>query len=183
MKQVFFFLFAAVALTACNDDKTATEDSKTDPKVASASDAKMDYAYTIEHPDQWEWGSKENTKMVLASLKAFEMNNIDESMKAFADTVQLRFDNFEAKLPKDSVKAMFVASRNSFKSNKIDMHDFESVKSKDGKEEYVSLWYVEKWEDMKGNWDSSSVMDDVKIKDGKIIELDQKLRKFPKKKM
>ncbi len=35
------------------------------------------------------------------------------------------------------------------------MEDWESVISKDKKEEWVTLWYSQKWEDMKGKTDSS----------------------------
>jgi hypothetical protein len=69
------------------------------------------------------------------------------------------------------------------KAMQINMHDFESVKSKDGKEEYVSLWYTQKWQDQKDVWDSMSVMDDMRIENGKIVLLDEKTRKFAKKKM
>ena len=183
MKQLFLFLFAAGILAACNDaDKTANEDSKTDPKVASASDAKMDYAYTIENPDKWEWGNKENTKMVLASLKSYETGNMEEAIKPFADSVELMFDGMHGKFSKDSARTMFTESWKRNKSMKIKMEDFIPVISKDGKDEWVSLWYVEKWEDQKGVWDSVYVMDDVKIKDGKIILIDQKIRHYPKKK-
>ena len=63
------------------------------------------------------------------------------------------------------------------------MSDFESVRSKDGKTEFVYLWYKQKFQDQNGKWDSISGMDDVKIKNGKIIEIDEKIRLYPKKKM
>jgi hypothetical protein len=69
------------------------------------------------------------------------------------------------------------------KNMSIIMDDFESVISKDRKNEYVSLWYKQKWQDAKGVWDSLSVMDDLKIKDGKIASIDEKIRHYPKKKM
>jgi len=180
MRQTIILLFVAAGFAACND--SGKEATTSDTKVAAASDQKMDYAYTIKHPDQWEWGSKENTKMVLASLKAYEMNNIDEATKNFADTVQLNFDAFEAKMSRDSVKAMFTEGWKNMKSMQIDMDDFESVKSKETGTEYVSIWYKQKSQDLKGNWDSVAIMDDIKVKDGKIIELDEKIRHYPKKK-
>lgn len=182
MKHAFLFLFVA-ALVSCNapEDKTA----KDEPKVAGAADTsstRIDYAYTIEHPDQWVTGSRENTKMVLASLKKWEMGDFDGALENFGDSVQLNFDRWESKMPRDSVKAMFAAERKNYKSMQIIMDDFESVKSKDGTKEYVSLWYKQKSQDNKGTWDSVSVMDDLLIRNGKIVSIDEKLRHYPVKK-
>ena len=142
----------------------------------------MDYPYTIKNPDQWETGSKTNTMNVLKSIKAYEMGNIEECVSYFADSVTLKFDEMDAKISNDSLKTFFKQGRAMNKSIKVDMHDWESVKSKVNSEEYVSLWYTQIWEDMKGKTDSRSVMNDLKIVNGKIVELDEKVRKFPKKK-
>jgi hypothetical protein len=184
MRQMILMICVAGLCTACNNSATSKDDSKTtDAKVANASDQKMDYAYTIEHPDQWEMGSKMHTQTVLASLKAFENGDMEAATKDFADTVQLLFDGFDAKVSRDSAKAILTQSRKQNKSMKVIMDDFESVKSKDGTAEYVSLWYKEKTQDQKGTWDSLSVMDDLRIKDGKIASIDEKVRHYPKKKM
>ena len=46
---------------------------------------------------------------------------------------------------------------------------------------WVTLWYIEKMTDKNGNKDSIYYTDDVKVKDGKIVEYDEKQRTFPKK--
>jgi hypothetical protein len=182
MKQKLLLVLAAGVFFACNSDtKTASDEAKV--KAASTEEPKMDYAYTIEHPDNWVTGPKENTKLVLQSLKDFETGNVEACLTAFADSVELRFDEMEGKFSKDSVLAMFTRQRASLKDVKINMGDFESVKSKDGSEQYVSLWYKQKWQDQNGVWDSLSMMDDVKIENGKIVSLDEKSRRYPKKKM
>jgi hypothetical protein len=56
----------------------------------------------------------------------------------------------EAKLSRDSLKAFFTSSWKDLASMKINMHDFESVISKDKKDEYVTLWYVQTVTDKKG---------------------------------
>jgi hypothetical protein len=182
MKQVLF-LFLIAGMVSCNSgDQTKT----TDTQVKSATtreEPKMDYAYTIEHPDNWVAGPKENTKMVLQSLKDFENGDIDKSLTAFADSVELRFNEMEGKFSKDSIASMFKHERSGLKAMQIDMHDFESVKSKDGKEEYVSHWYTQKLQGQNGAWDSVSVMDDLRIQNGKVVLIDEKTRKFAKKKM
>ena len=50
------------------------------------------------------------------------------------------------------------------KSIDVKMSDWESVISKDKKEEWVTLWYRQKWEDMKGKKDSADIIDDLRIK-------------------
>ena len=181
MKKMLFF-FLVICVVACNDNgSTTTTDSK-DSTAATTETDYSGYPYTIKNPDTWETGDKQHTLNVLKSLKAFEEGKIDECVSYFADSVRLRFDEMDEKVSNDSLKALFTKWRGMYKSVKIDMHDWESVKSKAKNEEYVSLWYTQSWETTDGKKDSVSVMDDAKIENGKIVELDEKVRKFPKKK-
>jgi hypothetical protein len=179
MKKVIFLLVVIMSVASCKDDATMV---KTDSKDSTVSNDYSSYPYSIKNPDTWETGDKQNTLNVLKSLKAYETGNIDEAVSYFADSVRIRFDEMDAKLSKDSLKAMFKQWRSINKTVMVDMHDWESVKSKAKNEEYVSLWYTQSWEDNNGKKDSVSVMDDLKIENGKIVELDEKTRKFPKKK-
>jgi hypothetical protein len=155
---------------------------KDTPKTDSAGGAKPVYAYTISKPDNWETGSSQNTAIALNALKAFEKSNIDESLTYFADTVKWRTDFMEGKFSKDTVKAMFTKARGDMAAIKIDMRDYESVISKDKKDEYVTLWYMQTTTDKKGKTDSMAVINDMKIVNGKITELDEAFRHFPIKK-
>jgi hypothetical protein len=180
MKKVLFLGLVIFSLASCNDDAgTAKTDSKDSTATVATDYAR--YPYTIKNPDTWETGDREHTLNVLKSLKAYETGNIDECVSYFGDSVRLRFDELDAKVSNDSLKTMFKTQRARFKSIKVDMHDWESVRSKAKNEEYVSLWYTQSWEDNTGKKDSISVMNDVKIEKGKIVELDEKTRKFPKK--
>ncbi|MDQ6889125.1 MAG: hypothetical protein M3Z56_02435 [Bacteroidota bacterium] len=58
------------------------------------------------------------------------------------------------------------------------MQDWESVISKDKSEEWVTIWYRQKWEDMNGRKDSTDVVNDLKLKNGKIMRLDEYTRKL-----
>ena len=135
---------------SCNSE---TKDAKTseETKIEPATE-KLTYAYTLkDHPsDNWDRGDQKNFVMVLNSLKAFENNKLGDAFTDFADSVQLSFDEFEAKLSKDSTLKMFQAQRDNMKSYSIDMDDYETVISKDKKNEWVSLWYKEKWTDNQG---------------------------------
>jgi len=183
MKQHFFFAFIALAMLACNQSTTADKERTGSMAPVTDNDSvatNMQYAYTIEHPDNWIPGDPNNTKIVLQSLKDYENGNVDETVKAFADTVDFRGDGFIARMSNDSLRSFFKQGRSTYKSFKVEMNDWESVKSKDGTEEYVSLWYKQSWENTNGMKDSVYVMDDLKMKNGKITELDEKVRHYPK---
>ncbi|MES2777137.1 MAG: hypothetical protein V4722_23375 [Bacteroidota bacterium] len=176
MKQTIFVAAAALFLVSCAEQTTVTPDSDSIP-------ADMKFAYTIEHrPDNWIPGDIKHVQNVLNSLKAWETGDIDNCVKAFGDSVALKFDGHETKLSNDSLKTFFKAGRNDIASVTVKMGDWESVISKDKKEEYVSLWYKEITTDKKGKTDSLDIMDDLKIKDGKIIELTQHQRRYGVKK-
>ena len=114
----------------------------------------------------------------LTALKAFEEGDVAKSVTQFGDSVQLQFDALDTTLSNDSLKAMFTRLRSNFKTIKVKMADWESVISKDGKEEWVTMWYNQIWEDNNGHKDSAAYIDDLRLKDGKIIRLDEYTRKL-----
>jgi hypothetical protein len=183
MKQKALYAFMVCAFMACNnsDTKKGSADEARVKSATTAEEPEMDYAYTIKYPDQWEWGSRANTKTVLQALKDFENGKIEDCLKAFGDSVELRFDGVEGKFSKDSLRAMFTRERNKVKDFTIEMDDFVSVKSKGDQQQWVSLWKKQKWQDQNGKQDSAFMMDDYRIQDGRIVVLDEKLRRFGKK--
>ncbi|HEY1017354.1 MAG TPA: hypothetical protein VGE25_00045, partial [Sediminibacterium sp.] len=64
----------------------------------------------------------------------------------------------------------------------IKMEDFESVISKDKKDEYVTLWYKQIMTDNMGKTDSLAMINDFKIVNGKIVALSEAMRHYPAKK-
>ena len=169
MKTIlFFFLFVSV-ITSCTNNNSQ----------GNSATAGTDYAYKISHPDQWEWGDKNNIKIALNSLKAYEKGNLSAAFKDYADTVLIQMDGFEKRLSKDSLLSLFLRERSGIKRMGIEMNDFESVRSRDGKSEYVSLWYKQLWEDQSGKIDSIECMDDLAFRNGKIILWNEKIRRYP----
>ncbi|MEO6218854.1 MAG: hypothetical protein ABIO81_00395 [Ginsengibacter sp.] len=183
MKKMCLFFLTGIVLSSCNDQATESKEAMKDSISAGSDAATINYPYTIKNPDNWEIGSTDNTMAALSSLKAYENGNIDECVKYFGDSVHLQVDNLDIMVSKDSLKSMFTRSRSQLKSMEVKMDDWESVISKDKNGEYVSLWYKEIWEDTKGKKDSLAQMDDLKMKNGKIVGIDQKSRKYPAKKM
>ncbi len=78
----------------------------------------------------------------------------------------------------DSLKVFLTNGWNSYKTVKIKMGDFESVISKDKSEEWVTLWYTQSWETKAGVKDSVSTINDLQIKDTKIVRLSEHTRKL-----
>jgi hypothetical protein len=160
MKRLILFLLTGIAFS-CNNEGTTTKDTTKDTTASTnTSTTTINYPYKIDHPDYWEMGSTSNTVTALNALKAFEAGNVGDAMKYFGDSIHLQFDALDKKLSKDSVTAMFTTMRNSYKSIDVKMNDWESVISKDKKEEWVTMWYRQKWEDIKGKTDSADFIDD-----------------------
>jgi uncharacterized protein YcfL len=178
MKQLLFAL-TVLLLAACQQPAATTP---IETNSAPAVEENYEYAYTIEHPNNWSPGKLENVVLALKALKDFENNDMTACAGSFGDSVFVEFSDYEATLSNDSLKAMFSKLRNSRKTFSIKMDDWESVISKDKNTEYVSLWYKEYWTDLEGKTDSMECMDDMKIKAGKIITLNEKTRHLMAKK-
>lgn len=180
MKQLLMLFLGGVLFTSCNNQGSSANEAAEDSTSATTTTQqaqKMDYPYTIDHPDNWDVGSQQNTMNVLKSLKAWEDNKMDEAAKYFADSVHVRFDGIDKKISNDSLKA-FITPDATAKSWSLKMQDWESVISKDKKDEYVTVWYREFHENKEGKKDSVDVINDIKMKEGKIIGLDQYVRKL-----
>ena len=178
MKRLILLFLAGIAFSCNNqgtDSKSVMKDSST---TTISSDKTMNYPYTIEHPDYWQVGSNANTLTALTALKTWELGKMDESLKYFGDSIRVQFDGLDKKMSNDSLKAMFSNGWNSYKTLNIKMEDWESVVSNDKKEEWVTLWYTQHWETKTGVKDSVAVINDLKIKEGKIVRLDEYTRKL-----
>ena len=178
MKKLLAIFLASMALGACNTKSSSNTEVAADSTATVPTAEKVNYPYTIDHPDNWNIGKNENTATALTALKAYEEGNVEKSIAQFADSVHLQFDALDTTLSKDSLKTMFTRMRSMVKSMNIKMSDWESVISKDGKEEWVTIWYKQNWEDNQGKKDSADIIDDVRLKDGKIIRLDEYTRKL-----
>lgn len=169
-KSPLLVLILITIIVSCKS-KSATD--------SNSNDVDEPFAYNIANPDQWEWGDKNNLRIALNSLKAYENGNISAAFKDYADTVLIQMDGFEKRLSKDSLLALFLRERSGIKRMGIVMNDYISLRSKNGKNDYVSLWYKQLWEDQNGRVDSLECMDDIAFKNGKIILWNEKVRRFP----
>jgi hypothetical protein len=170
----------AVVITSCSNQPAASTATATPAADTSTVTEKIDYAYTPSNhaPDNWDRGDQKNVALVLKSLKAFADGKVDESLQSFADSVYWVSDEGEGKYSKDQIKKMFTDGWSKMSSIKIMMEDYESVVSKDKKDNFVSLWYKQITTTKSGKIDSVYHMDDLKIDNGKIVLLDEKTRKY-----
>ncbi|MBS1510113.1 MAG: hypothetical protein JST86_04685 [Bacteroidetes bacterium] len=177
MTKLFYAAAVLFILTGCNnstDSKNATGDTTktTDGKMMAGKDANLDLPYQLDHAYQeWQPGNEQYAVTVMKGLKGFEMNDMAACMASFGDSVFLDFDYMQAKMSNDSAKKFFTEQRNSIGNISVKMGDWESVKSADGKEEWVTLWYRQYVTDKKGMVDSAAVINDAKMVNGKIVEL------------
>ena len=184
MKKLILLGCVALFAVSCNDKGSSTDSKSGDStKTADNKSGKLDYPYTLDRPYQdWQPNDQQHAVNVMKSLKAWETNDIAGAVSYFGDSIDLRFDGYRKKLPHDSLLAEFTAMRSEYKNITIKMADWESVISKDGKDEYVTLWYKQITTDKNGKTDSLAVIDDAKIVKGKIVELDEKIQHYPAKK-
>lgn len=184
MKNFFFFACVAVFAAACNNSTESATSKSTDTSgTTTATAEKMDYPYTLAEPyKNWQMGSQANVVTLLKGLKAFENGDVAACMQSFGDSTEIFFDGFHAKLSHDSLQKTFTAQRAGYKSLVVKMIDWESVISADKKEEWVTIWYKQIQTDQKGMTDSANVINDARIKDGKIVTLNEYLQHYPAKK-
>ncbi|HQW84079.1 MAG TPA: hypothetical protein PK987_06460 [Ferruginibacter sp.] len=180
MKSILILGCIAFFAISCNNN--ATEKS-TAPVSDSTAAVKYEYPYTLDKPYQdWQPGDQQNAVNVMKGLKAWENNNIAECVTYFGDSCDLQFDNFRAVLPHDSLANFFATGRAKITSIKVEMQDWESVISKDKKDQWVTLWYNQTITNKDGKTQMISVVNDAKIVNGKIVVLSENTQRIPDKK-
>lgn len=168
MKKAYLFLAIPLLMVACKQPETKTA------AAAPVEAATPNYPYKIEHPDYWLMDtSHANTMTALKALKAFETNDTITGKKCFADTLEFNYDGGKFKGTFAQFEKVVESGMANMKDIKIDMKDWEAVVSKDGKEHWVTMWYVQKWTDAKGKADSVSLVNDLQFKDGRIAKLNE----------
>jgi hypothetical protein len=180
MKQIFVFFCVAFALSACNNADTKTAETPATDAAPAAADVSLPYTLSAPYKG-WSIGSNENVAAAMAGLKAFVDKDFTALAAATGDSVQLDFDYYQAKLSRDSAMKFFTEARNMYNDLTVTMHDYVSVVSADKKMEWVTLWYKQSWKNAKGVADSVNVVNDIRMENGKMVQLDEKVSHFQKK--
>jgi len=179
-KHLSYVLLALVALSAaCNSASNNSGDN------ASTSDStektSTNFPFTKEKGRDWEINKDDaNTLIALNALKAIENKDYQAISNSTADSVKSDIDGLKF----SGTKAQMMQANKDFfatlKNIKIVPHDWVSVINRDKSQEWVSVWYSQYWEDQKGKKDSLNVFNDIRLKNGKIIEWDEFIQHFPK---
>ena len=181
MKQIFVLLCFAFAVISCNNenkDGNASAPATTDG--ATTADVKLPIPMEMPYRG-WTMGGTDNVVAGLAVLKAYIDNDNAALAAGIADSIQLDFDMYQAKLSRDSALAFFATDRKRYSELKVNLYDYVSVVSADKTQEWVTYWYKQTWKDAKGVADSMNVVDDIRFEKGKIVELSEKTSRFMKK--
>jgi hypothetical protein len=181
MKQFIVIICLGVALAACNNaDKDNKDSGLTKVEGVPIAEVKMPFPMDSAYRN-WQMNSSDNAVIAMNALKAF----VDKDYTALAaltgDSLELYFDYLHETLSRDSAIKMFTAMRAQYNDLTIKMYDYESVISADKNYEWVTMWYKESWKNDKGIADSLSITNDIRMKNGKMVELDEKSNHFPKK--
>jgi hypothetical protein len=182
MKNFLFLICLGLILGSCNNEKN--DNKASEPiKVEGVPLAEVKLPFQLEKPYRdWQMGSNENVAAAMGALKNFVDKDFTAMAAIIGDSLEVRFDYLHAKMNHDSAVKFFVSSRPMFNDLTINMYDYESVISADKKDEWVTMWYKQKWTNEKGVADSMAVINDCKMKDGKLIELTEHIQHFPVKK-
>lgn len=173
-------LIASVLLIAVACDNMVPVENKAPEKVAINP---ADYPYQLKETyKDWQAGKQENAIMVLKMVKAWENKNAAECASYFADTVTMNMDYFAGKMPNDSILAFVESGYANNESITVEMQDWESVVSADGKDEWVTLWYKQTIVDKDGKSETLNIVNDAKIENGKIVLFDEYIQHLPMEK-
>ena len=174
MKQInlLFFIGLCVLFFSCKS-KTDTSQTKSDTT------AKLTYPFTPRYSINWQPGDEKNAVIVLNCLKQYLAGDMKGAIENFADTVEFIGDQFYFKGKKDSLAAILGEERGNMASVSKTFDSWMTTYYPDQKDTWVTLWYVEKWTDKKGKTDSLYYTDDVKLRNGKILVYDEKIRRYP----
>jgi hypothetical protein len=185
MKQTIVMICLVIALASCNNAATTSSAKDSAAATVTSANATPDVAlpFKLDQPyKNWQMGSTENVVASMKALKAFVDKDFTTLASLIGDTLDFTTDYLHEKMSRDSATKFFTNGRPMYNDLTINMNDYESVISADKKDEWVTIWYKQSWKDDKGILDSVSVINDIKMKDGKMIVLNEAVNHFPKKK-
>jgi hypothetical protein len=179
MKKYFLFIFSSVVLFACNSNEPKKEESKTD---STAKKEVLNYPYTAKYSLNWQPGDEKNAVVVLNSIKKYMDGDIKGAFSYFADSITFIADKFLFVGKKDSLEAVMTPMRAQSSSMSFQPDTWLTAYYPDKNDTWVTVWGVQKWTLKNGAKDSFYIAEDVKLKDGKILEIDEKFRAYPEPK-
>jgi hypothetical protein len=172
MKHLLLPVLVCAVLFSCKN-KAATEQSPADTAT------KIDFPFKPKYSIKWEKGDDKNALIVLTCLKKYVAGDVKGAAENFADTCTFIGDNFFFNGKRDSLVTILSQIRGDMTTVTKEFDSWITTYAPEKKDTWVTLWYTEKWTDKKGKKDSLYYVDDVLLKNGKILVYDEKIRHFP----
>jgi hypothetical protein len=179
VKKSLFLVFLSVAFFGCGSEPK-NDEAKTD---STAKKEPLVYPFTAKYSLNWQPGDEKNAVLALTSFKKYVDGDVKGAFDYFSDSIEFIMDKFHFVGKKDSLVAMMTPMRAQMASMSVQPDTWITAYYPDKKETWVTVWSTQTWTDKKGKMDSIYLVDDILIKDGKILEVDEKQREFPVPKM
>jgi hypothetical protein len=176
MKKILLLIFSSTFFIGCNNHEPKQDEVKTD---SSKKKEVYNYPFTAKYSLNWQPGDEQNAVLVLNSLKKYIDGDIKGSFVDFADSITFTADKFLFTGRKDSLEALLTQMRAQITFMTFQPDTWVTTYYPDKKDTWVTIWGVQKWTLKNGKTDSFYLAEDVRVKGGKILEIDEKMRLFP----
>jgi len=179
IKKPFLFVFLSSVIFGCSNNDPKQEVTKSD---STAKKVALNYPYTAKYSLNWQPGDEQNAVVVLNSIKKYMDGDITGAFSEFADSVTFIADKFLFTGTKDSLINLMTPMRAQIASMTFQPDTWLTAYYPDQNDTWVTVWGVQKWVLKNGKVDSFYIAEDVRLKDGKIREIDEKMRAYPDQK-
>jgi hypothetical protein len=175
MKHTLLMIFLCVVFFSCNTE-AKKDDVKTDSATAKEA---LVYPFIPKYSINWQPGDEKNAVIALTAFKKYLDGDVKGCFDSFADSIEFIADKYHYKGRKDSLLAMMIPMRAGLSSASAVVDTWLTAYYPEKKDTWVTVWCTETWTDKKGKTDSAYLVDDIQMKDGKILQIDEKQRLFP----
>ena len=179
MKKSLIFILSGIFFLGCSSNEPKQEAAKTDSTVKKET---LAYPFTPKYSLNWQPGDEQNAVLVLNSIKKHVDGDIKGALSYFGDSITFITDEFLFKGRKDSLETLLTSMRTQLTSMSFEPDTWITAYYPDDKDTWVTVWGTQKWTTKKGKIDSFYLVEDFKVKDGKILEIDEKMRRYPEPK-
>jgi hypothetical protein len=176
MKQHLPAILLCIIIFSCNTP-AKTDDVKTD--TSAAKKEALVYPFVPKYGINWQPGDEKNAVIALTAFKKYLDGDVKGCFENFADSIEFIADKFHFKGKKDSLMAMMIPMRAQSASMSAAVDTWLTSYYPDYKDTWVTVWSTQTWTDKKGKTDSVVLVDDIQMRDGKILQIDEKQREFP----
>jgi hypothetical protein len=174
MKQPLCILFVlSIVFFSCKNKSSTDQTTGSTTKKDT-----LNYPFKARYSINWQPGDEKNALIVLNCLKKYVAGDVKGAVENFADTVIFIGDQFYFSGKKDSLVKILEQTRGDMAIVSKEFDSWMTTYYPDKKDTWVTLWYTEKWTDKKGKKDSVYYVDDVMLRNGKILTYDEKIRRF-----